>query len=235
MIPFALLCVTCLAGQVPLTERDVPSLEKYLLISSLLEKKGDHEGRALVLEAVPDLPGVAEAAAAEALVRAGAARLILNDAVGAEKNWLRVREAYPKTPAWPTAVLSLGRFHKKKTDYAKAIGLLQTLLKPELREQARWYHGSPGYYASLEIAECYEALKDYSRALQYAEMARDQYPFTSHCGACLESGQRRLAQRINELKKLQKGPMPLLMAFMAGLCLAIGAGVAWWQRRARSS
>jgi tetratricopeptide (TPR) repeat protein len=228
--------------------QDVPGLEKLFLLSSLLEKKGDREGQALALEAVPDLPGVDVAVAAEALVRSAGARQIDNDLVGAEKNWSRVAKEFPKTPAWSMAILSLGGLHKKNQDYAKAIGEFDTLLKIGVPEQTSQFHGPSTYYACVEIAACYEALRNYGQALRYAEMARDQYPFRSYCGTCLEGERRRLAQKISELKLLKDGRLahildalqelkgriwPLSLGTVASLFLATAVGIAWRLRRTK--
>ena len=228
----------------------LPNPEKYLLMVALLEKKGDLDGQVKVLEAIPDLPGIDDAAASHALLRAGSARLILKDVVGAMKNWSRVREEYRTSPEWSSAVLSLARLHKKNQEYAKAIDLFQTLLNPELRFHGGRAQGSPAYYAALEIADCYEALKDNSSALKFAEMARDKYPFTSWCGTCLESERQRLTQRIDYLKNVEVGSAPPEKAndrknvegramrvggvVLVGLLFAIGAGIVWRLLRAKS-
>lgn len=215
--------------------RDVPALEKHVLISSLLEKMGDYEGQALALEAIADLPAADESTKAQALVKAGAARLMKGDAAGAERDWFRVREAYPKTPDWPSAVLKLGSLYKKRQDHPRAIDLLQALVKPEHRAwPIKRSQGSPAYYACLEIVECYDALRDNPQALKYAEMARDGYPFTSFCGTCQKSERQRLAQKIKRLKEAEEGSMPpagragdlLRRPMLGGLLLAAAVGIA---------
>lgn len=54
--------------------------------------------------------------------------------------------------------------------------------------------------ACLEIAECYEAQKDYVTALTYAEVARDKHKYQSWCGTWAQGARRALDEYIEKLK-----------------------------------
>ena len=56
------------------------------------------------------------------------------------------------------------------------------------------------YKAAMRISECYEAQKDYARALEYAELARDRYKYLSWCKGCLQNVRNDLDKRIKLLE-----------------------------------
>jgi tetratricopeptide (TPR) repeat protein len=58
--------------------------------------------------------------------------------------------------------------------------------------------------AAVRISECYEAKKDYARALDFAELARTQYKPLSWCHTCLQTEKDALDKRIQQLQTLAK-------------------------------
>ena len=71
---------------------------------------------------------------------------------------------------------------------------------PESSDELKNYR----FKAAMRISECYEAKKDFSRALEYALLARDRYKFLSWCKTCLQTVKDNLDQRITQLQTMGK-------------------------------
>ena len=65
------------------------------------------------------------------------------------------------------------------------------------------------FRTAIHISQCYEEQKNYARALEYAELARDKYRFLSYCKQCLEQAKINLESRIAKLQKaIQESQQP---------------------------
>jgi tetratricopeptide (TPR) repeat protein len=177
-----------------------PEVERYFLIGALLGARHDSEGQVIVLSAIPDLDGVTNEAAANALLAVGNLLSGSRDLSGAESNWSRVMSRYVGTRAWPEAVFNLGILYKEeKKRYVEAIAFFERLLDSESNDT----HAYRGYShaSALALSQCYEALNNYTNALKWAREAQTRYPDDSWCGTGLQEEQQRNEQRIRELEK----------------------------------
>lgn len=93
-----------------------PEVERYFLIGALLGARHDSEGQVIVLSAIPDVDGVTNEAAANALLAAGNVLSGSRDLSGAETNWSKVMSRYVGTRAWPEAVFNLGILYKDREE-----------------------------------------------------------------------------------------------------------------------
>jgi hypothetical protein len=117
----------------------------------------------IVLSAIPDLGGVAKEAAADALLAVGNVLHGSGDLSGAQTNWSKVMLRYVGSPAWPEAVFNLEILCKEKKQYMEAIAFFNTLLESKSTDMAA-YRGY-SHSSALELPQCYEALNNYTNAL----------------------------------------------------------------------
>jgi len=159
-----------------------PEVERYSLIAALLAARHDSEGQVIVLSAIPDLGGVTNEAAADALLAAGNVQHESGDFSGAQTNYSKVMLRYVGSPAWPEAVFNLGILCKEKKRYMEAIAFFNTLLESKSKHTERYREYS--HSSALGLSQCYEALGDHTNALKWAREAQTRYPSQSECGTC---------------------------------------------------
>jgi tetratricopeptide (TPR) repeat protein len=117
---------------------------------------------------------------------------------------------HSSTAAYGDALYGLGYVLLKQQKYDEAIAEFERLIASKVNDAAlettesREDYKNYRHRACMGIAECFEAKKDYARALHYAELARDRYKFLSWCKSCLQSTLAALDQRIQELQGLAK-------------------------------
>jgi tetratricopeptide (TPR) repeat protein len=130
-----------------------------------------------------------------------------NDALA---SWQQAIDRYPYTNNWGAAVNNCGWLHEERGRYAEAIPFFQMLLdsdlddrtpNPHLMDMYRNYH----HRACLHLSTCFEKLGDVARALDYARLARDRYPYQSWCLTCRSFAARDLGRRIARLEAIQAG------------------------------
>jgi tetratricopeptide (TPR) repeat protein len=178
-------------------------VDRYVLIAALLKAKRDTNGQVIALSAIPDIPGAERFSAADALLNVGNVLSESSDSRGAEGNWLRVMESYPKTPAWPDAVLRLGLLYKQGKRFPEAIAACKELLETAPNDKwpgGRFLVASRNHECAMVLSECYEALGDFPKALDYARAASTKYPYISACGMGGQEESRRLQERVRYLE-----------------------------------
>lgn len=98
--------------------------------------------------------------------------------------------------------------------YHEAVALLATLLTSpgvdyvdeslatddSLPELVRFGFGNFRHRAALVMSKCHERLGALDRALEYAFLARDEFPRRSFCGTCADGARAALDDRIRELQ-----------------------------------
>jgi tetratricopeptide (TPR) repeat protein len=181
-------------------------VERCVLIGELLAAKRDFRGQVIVLSAIPDIGGVEANTAAKSLFDVGNVLYELGEHSGAETNWSKVMILYPGSPTWPEAVLKLGILCKEAKRYPEAIAFFDKLLKSKPNGTAargimKLVYADYLHRCALELSQCYEALNDYSKALQFAREAKTEYPFVSFCGMDSPEYRQRLEQRIMDLER----------------------------------
>jgi len=123
----------------------------------------------------------------------------------AEKAYRELEKKDTEPSTWGKVVFNLGLALARQKRYQQAIReFLRVIVSKvddkeaggDIMEAYRNYR----HRACLEIAECYEAQKDYVTALTYAEMARDKHKYQSWCGTCAQGARRALDEYIEKLK-----------------------------------
>jgi len=131
------------------------------------------------------------------------------DYPGALAIFRKICSEYPDTLAYGDAQYDAGLVLHDQQKYAEAIAEYDRLFLSQVNdamaessssEDAKNYR----YKAALRISECYESQKDYARALQYAELARDRYKFIGWCKICIDSARTQLEARIGRIEALAK-------------------------------
>ena len=117
---------------------------------------------------------------------------------------------YPNSEFYGDAQYNIGSTLQAQKKYDEAIEEYAKLftsnvdeykLVPGTSEDYKLYR----HKAALRTSECYESKQDYARALQYAELAINQYKPLSWCSTCLKTAREALEKRINKLQELLTG------------------------------
>src|SRR5439155_15166714 len=114
---------------------------------------------------------------------------------------------YPDSNFYGEAQYDIGSTLKEQKKYDEAVEEYTRLFLSNVNEYALAPGADKDYKnyrhkAALRISECYEAKKDFARALGYAEMAQNQYRPLSWCKTCLQTGKDALEKRIKQLQEL---------------------------------
>jgi tetratricopeptide (TPR) repeat protein len=154
--------------------------DKFSLISDLLDKYGDIDGKVLFLESVADLKGVEEKVTRRALLDAGRTMHKAKKIEQAKKYFEKVEQLYPKTHEYEMSVFYLGLILKEEGMCQEAIQKFKKILNPKLNsitsdKNEKIVVISHIYYSSLNISECYESLGDIKMAIKYLEIARYRF------------------------------------------------------------
>jgi tetratricopeptide (TPR) repeat protein len=125
----------------------------------------------------------------------------------------KVTTEFPDTTAYGDAQYDIGLILHELKKYSEAIPEYEKIFtsqandyqpEPESSESPKNFR----FKSAMRISECYEELKDYTRALEYALLARDRYKFIGFCQLCLETVKNQLAARIVKLQELAKKAEP---------------------------
>jgi len=148
----------------------------------------------------------------------------------AEASWLRVRECFHTTPAWPKAVFNLGMLEYRRSRFQQAIAYFDEVLQshPDDKEPGSNLMQTNRNYSNrsaMAISQCYEAMGQLGAALRYAWMAKTKYRYYSWCGTCLSSANLAMNKRIAYLALRVTRPH-----IWAGL-LILGFLAIKWKRR----
>ena len=117
---------------------------------------------------------------------------------------------YPDTASYGDAQYDIGLALHDQQKYDEAISEYTKLFSSPVNDYVVETESSEDmknyrYKAAMRISECYEAQKDYARALEYAELARDRYKYLSWCKGCLQNVRNDLDKRIKLLQGLAPG------------------------------
>ena len=125
----------------------------------------------------------------------------------------KVAEDYPDTTLYGDAQYDVGLVLHEQQNYDHAISEYAKIfsspvddyaIDPDSSQDLKNYR----YKAALRISECYEAQKDYTRALEYAEIARDRYRYLSWCKSCVQNVHSIMDERIKMLHRLVASNVP---------------------------
>jgi tetratricopeptide (TPR) repeat protein len=121
----------------------------------------------------------------------------------------KVCSEYPDSDAYGDAQFSIGTLFQDQQKYDEAIPEFTKLFTSKVNDYKIDPESSEDYpnyrhRAAMRISECYEAKKDFVRALENAELARDRYPILSYCKTCLKDTKESLDKRIARLQAAVK-------------------------------
>jgi tetratricopeptide (TPR) repeat protein len=131
----------------------------------------------------------------------GNAAFEAGDVLKAEARWTEIRECAPGYSEWPKAVFNLGLLEYRRDNLPQAIRYFDELLQSHpndkepggnLMETNRNYSNR----SAMAISQCYEAMGQFSAALQYAWLAKTKYRYYSWCGTCYSSANFAMNKRI---------------------------------------
>jgi len=131
------------------------------------------------------------------------------DFAAAERQWRQIVEQYPQTKQFGIAQFNLGRALQVQRKYDAAIAEYEKLFPSRVNDREpgasvmetfRNYRHS----AAFQISRCYEGKGDLSRALEWANEARDKYRFQSWCGTCSAQAAASVREHIVRLLRLAR-------------------------------
>jgi len=115
----------------------------------------------------------------------------------------------PNSDTCGDAQYSIGTLFLDQQKYDEAIAEFLKLIASGVKDYTIDVDSSDDYrnyrYRScLRLSDCYEAKKEFPKALEYAELARDRYKHMSYCSSCVKSTRESLEKRITRLKETVK-------------------------------
>jgi tetratricopeptide (TPR) repeat protein len=108
---------------------------------------------------------------------------------------------------WGKATYNMGIEYFCLERYEDAIYYFQEVLNSSvddkepgshIMETNRNYH----HWSCTKIADCYERMEEFDKALEYMILSTEEYTYYSWCGTCAESQWRYLEDRISQLEDL---------------------------------
>jgi tetratricopeptide (TPR) repeat protein len=165
-----------------------------------------------------------QAQIADALLSAGYDFYEKGESRTAMSLWLDASHCSSRAPAWPKAVFNIGLTKQRAGEPASAISYFEMVLQSHpndkepganIMEAYRNY----SYYSALQISECYRQMGDYRRALQYARLAKNRYPYLSWCGTCQDEARMFINKRIAYLAVRANAPYVFTFIFIGGVVL----------------
>lgn len=133
------------------------------------------------------------------------------DLPGAQTFYKKVSSQYPDSPFWGDGQYGLGlvlqeqqKYDEAMTEYAKIFPskVNDYVLDQDSSEDCANYR----FKAAIRISECWEAKKDFAKALEYVLLARDRYKFVSYCKDCLRETRKNVDDRVKRLQEAAKKP-----------------------------
>ncbi len=206
-----LLALKELHRVLPYAHNSKDALAVYHLMIQCLSGLGDDRGRdAWEDKTLIDFKAEPEACA-EVYLNRGIRAFLKREFEQAVAYFGKVCSEYPDTDAYGDAQYDIGSVFQEQSKYDEAIEEYNKLFSSNVND----YRLTPGtsedyrsyrHKAAIRISECYEAKKDYGQALQYAEMAINQYKPLSWCSTCLNTAKTALERRVKELKEKATKP-----------------------------
>lgn len=180
-------------------------ITRLRLVADLLGQAEDRRGQRLALLALVETGKLSAAEQADALLVAGnCARADKHDAA-AIASWDRVVREHAGTSAWFRALYNRGVTRRSIAAYREAIGDFTQLIaaSPPDREPGSTLmveFRNYSHESALHISDCYEALGDFSHALEWAQLAVEKHRLETNCGNCSASYATEMSQRIARLR-----------------------------------
>lgn len=171
-----------------------------------LARLNDEDGRdAWEDKLMRDFPSDAEACA-NVLLERGLRFYNAGDYARALSLLQKVCTQFPNSGSYGDAQYAVGLILHKQGKYTEALAEYQKIFDSKVNDQLIDTEKSDDYKnyrhrTALRMSECYEAGQDFARALSYAEMARDRYPYLSYCKNCMRETREALEKRIEMLRQ----------------------------------
>ena len=188
----------------PLATDEEQRVEIYFLIIARLAALRDEQGtRAWEDRLLGEFPHNTDACA-QVYVQRGQRAYKKKDLDEALAAYRAASTRYPDSDSHGIAQYNVGIVLKEQGKPAEAIAAFEKIFPSHVDDRDRGAHvmqtnRNYRHNAGLRISECYEAMGDYGKALDYACLARDKYPFVSWCATCLASAETDLNERISRL------------------------------------
>jgi len=131
------------------------------------------------------------------------------DLPAAQAFYKKVSSGYADSTFWGDGQYGLGlvlqeqqKYDEAMAEYAKIFPskVNDYLLDQESSEDCANYR----FKAAIRISECWEAKKDFAKALEYVLLARDRYKFVSYCKDCLRETRKNVDERVKRLQEAGK-------------------------------
>lgn len=134
------------------------------------------------------------------------------DMTTSEAAFRKVCAEYANTSLYADALFGLGVLLQDEQKYDAAIAEYTRIFSSNANEDLLDRESSEDYpnykyKAAVHISECFEATKDFQKALEYALMARDRYIFISYCKDCQLKTRQIIAKRVKDLEEAVKKPI----------------------------
>ncbi len=167
--------------------KEVDEAEKYRLLRILVERRGDNDGLKLLLQATAASPRVLREDASGSMLDLGNLHYRLREYDRAEQSWLKLKNQFPLSTAWPRAVFNLGLLSKKRGNFPVAIQYFGELVRADVNdlELGRYIMDTYRNYrprAQWEIGHCFLAQKEYEKALAAYRRAEREFSIRTWCG-----------------------------------------------------
>jgi len=200
-----------LTGVVPHVKSAKEAIPVYQFIFKCLSNLGDESGReAWQDKFLADYKSEPEVCALVYLDR-GQRAYERKDINASETFFRKVCTDYQATSVYADALYGLGAVLQEEQKYDAAMAEYtkifssnanENLLDPESSEDFPNFR----FKAARGISECYEAKKDFKKALEYALMARDRYKFVSYCKDCMFKTRQNIETRVKQLEEAVNKP-----------------------------
>jgi tetratricopeptide (TPR) repeat protein len=129
----------------------------------------------------------------------------------AQSFYKKVSSQYPDSQFWGDSQYGLGLVLQEQLKYDEAIAEYAKIFPSKVNDYLLTQDSSEDcanyrFKAAVRISECWEARKDFAKALDYMLQARDRYKFVSYCKDCLRSTRENVDKRLKLLQEAVKKP-----------------------------
>jgi len=131
------------------------------------------------------------------------------DLPAAQAFYKRVSSGYPDSPSWGDGQYGLGLVLQEQQKYDEAMAEYARIFPSKVNDYLLDQDSSEDcanyrFKAAIRISECWEAKKDFAKALEYVLLARDRYKFVSYCKDCLRETRKNVDDRVKRLQEAGK-------------------------------
>jgi tetratricopeptide (TPR) repeat protein len=178
----------------------------HQLVIKNLDALGDEAGRtAWENKLLADFAANKEACASVYLER-GIRAYDRKDFATATGLFQKVVAEYGDTPAYGDAQFTIASILQQQQKYDEAIAEYTKLFASKVEDYVLPNDGTSADYkcyrfrAAMAISGCYEAKKDYPKALEYVMLAKDRYKYLSWCKTCMAEMTGNVNTRVMQLQ-----------------------------------